>query len=65
MKEIDFKYKYPLKALLFGKIELDVRKMQKDEMPDSEYHNTFYCDIDGSIYQEGEDDFEVLPTLNK
>jgi hypothetical protein len=59
-REKDYGYEYPLKAIRFGEIELDVREMRKDEMLDSEYMNTFYCDIDGTIYQKGESDFELL-----
>lgn len=60
MREKDYGYQYPIKALRFEKIELDVREMRKDEMPEAEYLNTFYCDIDGTIYQQGEEDFEII-----
>ena len=59
MREIEHGYEYPIKAVRFGEIELNVREMRKDEMPDSDSLNTFYCDIDGGIYQKGEPDFEI------
>jgi len=31
--------------------------MREDEMPNDEI---YYCDIDGTIYQEGEADFKVI-----
>lgn len=60
MREIEYGYEYPLKALRFGDIEINVREMRKDEMPEEERLNTFYCDIDGAIYQKGEPDFELI-----
>lgn len=58
LREVDYGYSYPIKAQRFGE-ELNVREMRKDEMPDSEYLNTFYCDIDGSIYEDGKDNFKL------
>ncbi len=60
MREVEYGYEYPLKALRYGEIELDVREMRKDEMPEAEYLNTFYCDVDGTIYQKGERYFELI-----
>ena len=58
-REEDYGYEYPLKALRFGEIEIDVREMRKDEMPEEFRHITFYCEINGTIYEEGEEDFEL------
>ena len=58
MREIDYKYEYPLKARLYGEIEINVRKMRQDEMPEDGI--IYYCNIDGTIYNEGETDFELL-----
>ena len=56
MREEDYNYNYPIKAKRFN-FEINVRKMREDEMPDDEI---YYCDIDGTIYQEGEADFKVI-----
>lgn len=57
-REIDYGYEYPIRAMRWGDIELNVRQMRKDEMPDNGI--TYYCDQDGTIYQEGDKDFELL-----
>ena len=57
MREIDYKYEYPIKARRYD-WEINVRKMRKDEMPEDGV--IYYCDIDGTIYNEGEEDFELL-----
>lgn len=49
---------YPLRALIYGEIEIMVREMRKDEMPDD--GNTYYCQEGGQIYYDGEADFELL-----
>ena len=43
------------------RIELSVRKMDKDEMPDDGI--TYYADTDGTIYEE--DELEVTPAQNQ
>lgn len=58
MCEEDYGYEYPIKALMYGSIEIDVRKMRKDEMPEDGI--TYYCAINGTIYKEGEKDFQIL-----
>lgn len=58
MREIDYNYEYPIKALRFGKIELNLRKMRKDEIPDD--GTTYYVEQDGSIYAEDEENLKLL-----
>ena len=57
MREEDYGYEYPIKATRFNKWEINVRKMRKDEMPDD--GNTYFVEVNGTIYQEGEKDFEL------
>jgi hypothetical protein len=47
MTEKDYGHLYPIKALYHG-FDVSVRKMRQDEMPDD--GNTYYVDVDGSIY---------------
>ena len=54
MREKDYNYDYPINASRFG-FDFKVRKMREDEMPEDGV--TYYCDIDGTIYQESDDDF--------
>lgn len=61
MREEDCGHEYPLRALRYNEWEINVRKMDKDEMPDDGI--TYYCEKNGTIYAEGEADFELLPTL--
>jgi len=56
MREIDYKYEYPIKARRYN-WEINVRKMREDEMPLDGI--TYYCDVYGTIYQEGEKDFKI------
>lgn len=56
MREIDFGYEYPIKARYFGE-DIDVRLMRKDEMPDD--GETYYCEVNGSIYRQGEQNFKL------
>lgn len=56
--EQDFGYEYPIKALRFGELPIEVRKMRKDEMPDDGI--TYFCDQNSTIYHEGEEDFYLL-----
>lgn len=58
MREIEFSYEYPIKARRFNDFDVDVRLMRKDEMPDD--GKTYYCDVDGTIYMQGEPDFELI-----
>jgi len=58
MKEIDYNYEYPLEAVRFGRKHIQVRKMRTDEMPNDGV--TYYCEVDGTIYQEGEGNFKLL-----
>jgi len=58
MREIDYNYEYLLEAVRFGRKHIWVRKMRTDEMPDNGL--TYYCEVDGSIYQEGEDNFKLV-----
>ena len=60
MKEIDYGYEYPIKAMRYNEWEIDVRKMRPDEMPDDGI--TYYCDVNSTIYHEGEKDFKLLTT---
>ena len=61
-RESDYGYKYPLKALYYDDIEVNVRKMRVDEMPDDGI--TYYCEIDGSIHVDGEKNFQLLNSCN-
>ena len=61
MKEAEYKYSYPIKAIKYGEIEINVRKMRPDEMPDNGI--TYYCDENATIYAEGEKDFELLTNI--
>ena len=58
IREIDYNYKYPLNALRYNKIEIQVRKMRIDEMPEDGI--TYYCEVNGTIYAEGEPDFKIV-----
>lgn len=58
MREIDYNYEYPIKAIRYKDWEINVRKMRKDEMPDNGV--TYYVEQNGAIYQEGEKDFELI-----
>jgi len=58
MREIDYNYEYPLNALRYNEIEIRVRKMRTDEMPEDGI--TYYCEVNGSIYWEGEPDFKII-----
>jgi len=62
MREKDYNYEYPLRAIRYGDWEIKVRKMRKDEMPDDGI--TYYCDEDATIYSEREKDFELLTNAN-
>lgn len=64
MREIDYGYEYPLKAVRCN-WEINVRKMREDEMPDDGV--TYYCEQNGTIYKEEDKDFQLLPleSLNK
>jgi len=57
MKEKDYGYEYPIKAIRFNCWEISVRKMRKDEMPND--GNTYYAEENGTIYQEGDKDFQL------
>jgi hypothetical protein len=59
MLEKEYGYEYPIKAKYNG-WDFKVRLMRKDEMPDD--GEIYYCGEDGTIYKEGEPDFEVLAT---
>lgn len=50
-KEKDYGYEYPIKGTRFG-FTISLRKMRSDEMPIN--GKVYYCDIDGTIYEEGE-----------
>lgn len=51
------KYDHPLKSIRKdGGFEIDVRKMDKDEIPDDGV--TYYADTDCTIYKE--DELEIL-----
>jgi hypothetical protein len=56
--EKDYGYEYPFKAVRYNEWEIRVRKMRKDEMPDD--GKTYYCEQDGGIYWEGEENFKLL-----
>jgi len=58
MREIDYNYEYPLEAVRFGREHIQVRKMSADEMPNDGF--AYYCEVDGSIYQEGESNFKLV-----
>jgi hypothetical protein len=58
MCEADYNYEYPIKALWYGAIELDLRLMRTDEMPDNGI--IYYCAKNGAIYIEGEPNFEII-----
>lgn len=58
MREKDYGYSYPIKAIRFKDWEINVRKMRKDEMPDNGI--TYYCEENGTIYKEGEDNFQLI-----
>lgn len=60
MNEKDYGYEYPIKALRYKEIEVNVREMRKDEMPDDSAHITYYCDENATIYEAGEKDFEII-----
>lgn len=57
MWEKDYNYNYSINAKRFG-FDFMVRKMRVDEMPEDGI--TYYCDVDGTIYQEGETDFLLI-----
>jgi hypothetical protein len=61
MREKDFGYEYPIRARRYD-CEINVRRMRKDEMPEDGI--TYYCEQDGSIYSDGEPNFEIIETLN-
>jgi len=56
--EKDYNYDYPIRAIRHGEWEIKVRQMRKDEMPDDGI--TYYCEKDGTIYDENEKDFELI-----
>ena len=58
MRESDYNYEYPIKAMRWGNTEISIRKMRVDEMPEN--GKTFYCERNGSIYELGEEGFEIL-----
>jgi len=58
MREEDYGYSYPIKAVRYKNWEIDVRKMRKDEMPDDGI--TYYVEENGTIYVEGEKGFKIL-----
>lgn len=62
LEECDYGYDYPIKAVRFGDMYLDVRKMREDEMIKN--GKTYYCEVNGIIYEEGEEDFEILTNPN-
>ena len=57
-REKDYGYEYPIKALRYKEIEINVRKMREDELPEG--CGTFYCEKNGTMYKEGEKDFKLL-----
>jgi len=61
-RERDYGYEYPIKAKRYDDWEINVRKMKKDEMPDDGI--TYYCEKNGTIYHEGEEDFKLLSKIN-
>ena len=57
-REKDYGYEYPIKAIRYEEIEINVRKMREDELPPNS--GTWYCEINGTMYQEGEKDFRII-----
>lgn len=57
LREEDYGYEYPIKAIRYKEWEINVRKMREDEMPIDGC--VYYCDKNGTTYKEGEDDFEL------
>ncbi len=58
MREKDYGYEYPIRAIRYNDWEINVRKMREDEMPDDGI--TYYVEENGTIYVEGEKDFKLL-----
>ena len=58
MREIDYKYDYPIAAQRFNEFNIQVRQLRKDEMPEDGL--TYYCDVDGTIYQAEEKNFKLI-----
>jgi len=58
LKEEDYKYEYPIRAIRYNEWEINVRKMRKDEMPDNGI--TYYVEKNGTIYSENEEDFNLF-----
>jgi hypothetical protein len=57
--EKDYNYEYPIKAIRFNEFEISVRKMREDELPASNT-TTYYCDVNGVMYEEGEKNFKII-----
>ena len=60
MWEKDYGYEYPFKAIRYNDENwiINVRKMREDELPENS--GTWYCEVNGTMYKEGEKDFEII-----
>ena len=58
MREKDYGYEYPIKAIRYEALEINVRKMRDDELlPNS---GIWYCEVNGTMYKDGEKNFRII-----